>query len=177
MLQLADRTAHRACVAAACRLNASLNYSQAGDDLYKAADLFMWSTTEMTCGFLVFCVPSLPRAMTGPGLTSRVAVFVRTWTNTSSRRQGTEASGISWAQKDASVLGSSGAYNKMDEDGTPLRNYPTSRSEPLTPQKRAEQGEARGGVLGTTHIATHETLTTHAVDKGDYRKEQPWTAP
>ena len=51
-----------ACVAASARVAVSLMRAQSHDYTYTMSSVILCSTSELTCGYLVLCVPSLPKA-------------------------------------------------------------------------------------------------------------------
>ncbi|KAI0388482.1 hypothetical protein F5Y17DRAFT_463653 [Xylariaceae sp. FL0594] len=51
------------CICAAFRLHATGEYYKSKDRTYNASAMVLWSLAEITCLFLVFCVPTVPRAV------------------------------------------------------------------------------------------------------------------
>ncbi|KAI2634655.1 hypothetical protein GGS21DRAFT_113844 [Xylaria nigripes] len=51
-----------ACVSAMLRLNETLIYYHTDDVLFAESGMYLWALGEMTCLFLVFCVPAIPKA-------------------------------------------------------------------------------------------------------------------
>jgi hypothetical protein len=47
------------CICAGIRIHSTIRFMQNPDILWNAADMGMWSTAEMTGGFLVLCLPSM----------------------------------------------------------------------------------------------------------------------
>lgn len=58
---------------------------------YKLSQTFLWVMSEVTCTFLVFCVPALPKLFSEQGIISRITASWRFWTplprRSSSERQ------------------------------------------------------------------------------------------
>lgn len=58
---------------------------------YKLSQTFLWVMSEVTCTFLVFCVPALPKFFSDQGIISRITASWRFWTplprQSSSERQ------------------------------------------------------------------------------------------
>ncbi|KAE8152515.1 hypothetical protein BDV25DRAFT_137834 [Aspergillus avenaceus] len=52
-----------ASMAAAFRLHTSVVHGKATDSIYQLAPLAIWSAVEMTCGFIVVCLPCIPRIL------------------------------------------------------------------------------------------------------------------
>ncbi|KAK8091637.1 hypothetical protein PG997_001998 [Apiospora hydei] len=56
-----------ACFAAAFRIPVSVQYSQSQDVTYDFCTVGIWTITEATCGFIVYCTPALPNALSKLG--------------------------------------------------------------------------------------------------------------
>ena len=52
-----------ACVCAAMRLSLLNKTSETEDKIYYASEVALWANTEMTTGFLVMGVPSIPKVL------------------------------------------------------------------------------------------------------------------
>ncbi|KAI0153313.1 hypothetical protein GGR57DRAFT_513151 [Xylariaceae sp. FL1272] len=61
-----------AIASATARLVATVEYSTTPDFTYGISKVALWSLAELTLGFVVFCVPSLPRIFQESNLLSRV---------------------------------------------------------------------------------------------------------
>ncbi|KAH7026716.1 uncharacterized protein B0I36DRAFT_415395 [Microdochium trichocladiopsis] len=48
-------------ISACLRLERTITYANESDKMYFIGPLLFWACAEMTCGFLIFCVPSMPR--------------------------------------------------------------------------------------------------------------------
>ncbi|KAK8022645.1 hypothetical protein PG993_013412 [Apiospora rasikravindrae] len=56
-----------ACFAAAFRIPVSIQYSRSQDVTYDFCTVGIWTITEATCGFIVYCTPALPKALSKLG--------------------------------------------------------------------------------------------------------------
>ncbi|KAI0150509.1 hypothetical protein GGR57DRAFT_184992 [Xylariaceae sp. FL1272] len=66
-----------ACLAATLRLYASIIFYRSDDQVYTAAAMYLWVLAEMTCLFLVYCVPAIPKAFSDHlDLRSRVKTLI-----------------------------------------------------------------------------------------------------
>ncbi|KAI6080682.1 hypothetical protein F4821DRAFT_250997 [Hypoxylon rubiginosum] len=151
-----------ACISAACRLDASIKYTRSTDSLYDGAVLSLWAISEMTCGFLVLCIPTFPRAFSGPGLLSQFTDLIKTWSRLPSRWT-TQGSNQSWpSDVNAGKRNSTSDYRQVD-DHVPLSDMSNKN------HWRFESESNRSGVLRTTQF----TATEHYVSSGDCELSQP----
>lgn len=58
----------RACVSATFRLAVTVQYAEALDAIYHIGPVCFWAYAEMTCGFVVVCVPCVPKILTETGV-------------------------------------------------------------------------------------------------------------
>ncbi|TGJ84619.1 hypothetical protein E0Z10_g4159 [Xylaria hypoxylon] len=65
-----------ACISAAIRLHVSVSFYPSSDIVFAQAGLYLWALAEMTCLFLVFCVPAIPRVFAGNGLKAKVKTML-----------------------------------------------------------------------------------------------------
>ncbi|KAK7937368.1 uncharacterized protein PG986_014236, partial [Apiospora aurea] len=63
----ARNDSNSACFAAAFRIPVSVQYSQSQDVTYDFCTVGIWTITEATCGFIVYCMPALPNALSKLG--------------------------------------------------------------------------------------------------------------
>lgn len=73
---------YSACVCAAGRVYSTVTLDYLGDATYEVSKTFIWALAELTCVLVVFCLPAIPKAFSGPKL-ALVGPFVaslRSWT-------------------------------------------------------------------------------------------------
>ncbi|KAI1325532.1 hypothetical protein F5Y16DRAFT_401249 [Xylariaceae sp. FL0255] len=69
-----------ACLAAIFRLYATIIFYNSDDEVYTGSAMYLWALAEMTCLFLVFCVPAIPKAFAGNGLRYKIkAKIPQSW--------------------------------------------------------------------------------------------------
>ncbi|KAI3339261.1 hypothetical protein F4824DRAFT_508660 [Ustulina deusta] len=73
-----------ACLSAAIRLHVTLVFYASEDIVFTEGGMYLWALAEMTCLFLVFCVPSIPRMFVDGGLKTRVKT-VLSWCSRSTK--------------------------------------------------------------------------------------------
>lgn len=109
----------RSAVVCACfRLAVTVNYSFADDWTYAISPLALWCLAELTCLFIVFCVPSVPKAFH----------LVNSWSrNRSSQRSSNKLKATKgsppWPSADSNpVKPISSKYQPIDDTGSPLQD-------------------------------------------------------
>lgn len=84
---------HLACRAVICsifRMTATITFGQSSDTMYTIGPVILWATGEMSCGFFVACMPTLPRLLQeAPWIRRLISTFAST-DGDSLRRSGQE---------------------------------------------------------------------------------------
>ncbi|KAH7329669.1 hypothetical protein B0I35DRAFT_474242 [Stachybotrys elegans] len=101
------------CACAAIRFVQSTIYSGTDDTAYSITGITLTNTAEMTCGFLVFCVPSSVKLLWRKGVTTRIMGSLRPWISGSRTKQ-TDHSEGSRASKP--TTNSSNRFHRLKED-------------------------------------------------------------
>ena len=155
------------CIAALVRMVETIIHIDSGDYIYNFSALMVCSGAELTCGFLIVCVPSLPKAFQAMGL-SKWKSTVSFWTrNTPSQRGLHSASkrnnGDSTIPLSNVTITSKSRHNKerysVIDGGQPASmtklHHKDSSEDPLDPYNVAEQPE--NGIIRTTYFEATET--------------------
>lgn len=125
---------HSAVICACFRLAVTINYSFADDWTYAISPLALWCLAELTCLFVVFCVPGVPKAFQ----------LFKSWShNRSSQRSSNKATkGTSpWPSANSDSLKPiSSKYHPIEDNGVRLQHL-RSANTPTGP--RDEQGILR----------------------------------
>ncbi|KAF4955914.1 hypothetical protein FSARC_11729 [Fusarium sarcochroum] len=118
-----------ACVAACFRLAHTVTFSKEADTMWYIGPLLFWACGEMTCGFFILSVTTIPRIVAESGLSSkfkRLFGITLKSSDPSNPDVGNEPNSkplrLSKSEK------SSDNYYKLDEDGIPMTNF--DKSEP-----------------------------------------------
>lgn len=132
----------RSAVICACfRLAVTINYSFAADWTYAISPLALWCLAELTCLFVVFCVPGVPKAFQ----------LFKSWSNNrSSQRSSNKATKGSspWPSANSNSLNPiSAKYHPIEDNGMRLQNL---RSANTTTVPRDEHGILRTLEFTTT---------------------------
>lgn len=68
---------YRTCTCATGHLVSAINLNHNPDLTYAYSRHLLWGIAETTTAVLVFCIPAMPIAFRGPGLTSRIHAYLR----------------------------------------------------------------------------------------------------
>lgn len=163
-----------ACVAACFRLVVTLRYTASTDVVFHVAPLALWTLAECTCGFLVFCVPSAPKALTDTGVFSRVKATMRSWSGMgpSSAKSGGSGSltGGSGAGTHTPGVTSRVHASRANDEYLPIQDgdggVVLAKFSESTEELRAKHD---GAIIKTTRFTTREDF----VDASEL-DERPW---
>ncbi|KAK9772076.1 putative Integral membrane protein [Seiridium cardinale] len=110
-----------ACVSAAFRLAATVEYSKSPDWSYSIAKVGLWYLAELTCLFIVFCIPGIPKAFADFSIPSKIASLLSSHIPSfGSQSKNTGTSGSS--SGNSKTTNSSNMYRRMEDDEIPLEN-------------------------------------------------------
>lgn len=160
-------------VACACgRLAVTIPYYYSEDTMYTISPVSLWAFVEMTCTFLVFCVPA------GPQVFTHLTAFLASWTGFLGKRLDKSAS--TWPQTNFRTSERNSMYRKMNkthENGIPLTQFSAQRnSNPdLTEWLGEEPRNIEAGIVCTTHITIREDYMGPRREQEGFRLQHPWT--
>ncbi|RYP33859.1 hypothetical protein DL767_004589 [Monosporascus sp. MG133] len=144
-----------ACLSALIRLVSTIQFKASEDTTYSFSALALYSLIEVTCGFLVVSVPSVPKAIATLKGTKALS-----WLRTSAR--GTRGSTAAFWPGSSIKTPKSTDYQDLDERSLV----------PLTPVAGTSMNKT-GGITRTTHFAaTSEECYDPDVN---YSRQHPWT--
>ncbi|KAI0378117.1 hypothetical protein F5Y04DRAFT_262452 [Hypomontagnella monticulosa] len=90
-----------ACAAAAARIGSAVAWYKSDDTLYHFSFISTWGITELTCGFLIFSIPAIPKAFLGGRLPGWVS-SVRSWAGVAAERlRGSSSDQSRWRNRTA----------------------------------------------------------------------------
>jgi hypothetical protein len=101
-----------ACISAALRLRATVDYLRSPDATYYVSGMALWCLAELTSAVLVFCIPAIPKIFRDKGVLTRFADTLRSWSLLSTKRT-TKGEDSSWTTAPGSELTS---YHRLDEN-------------------------------------------------------------
>lgn len=171
-----------ACLSACFRLVVTIQYTQSTDVVYHVASLALWALAECTCGFLVFCVPSAPKAFTDTGVFTRVKNTMRSWTGLqpSSMKSGgnTNLTGntavSSRIHTVSKSMGGNDEYLPIQDDhrGDDVVLTKFGHDDGSTEELR---GKKNGAIVRTTKFTTQEEYVGDDGDiGGHFDRQHPW---
>ncbi|KAI1485446.1 hypothetical protein F5X96DRAFT_659932 [Biscogniauxia mediterranea] len=165
-----------ACVSAAFRLAVTIQYSTAADVIYAVSSVILWALAEMTCGFIVVGMPTAPKALYETGLATRIKEGLKSWTGkTNSTKSSTNLSTFSsYTPKSPNP---SSLYQKIDENGMPLRSLKHSPSSESTEHLREYKQRPNAAIIRTTQVSTREDYDYNGeVGSEQFQRQHPWRA-
>ncbi|KAI0198610.1 hypothetical protein F4808DRAFT_451864 [Astrocystis sublimbata] len=147
-----------AVASAAARLVATVGYSTSPDFSYEISKVGLWSLAELTLGFLVFCIPTVPRLYQESKFMRRFGKSILSYTVKSKR---SEASDQQYTPND------SGEYHRMQNSQITLSNLPNDESnQPCHTAKNVNMtseahqnmplANQKLGITHTTQFTVHE---------------------
>ncbi|KAI1293135.1 hypothetical protein F5Y03DRAFT_400150 [Xylaria venustula] len=85
-----------ACISAAVRLYSTIIFWKSQDITFRQAAMYFWALVEMTCLFLVYCAPCIPRAIAdkGQALKARLKQIFPEWVKRTQREDDTSLSSL-----------------------------------------------------------------------------------
>jgi hypothetical protein len=154
------------CGAGLARVVETVKHAESPDFTYTFSNVVLWSGAEMTCGFLVICVPSFPKAFQAMDV-SKLKGSLSFWTWGSSQRQlrsgSKELSGDVSNPASHSTKFRPGKANTNQStvieahhlSSVPRLSHKDSSEQPLHPYE--DMGKAEQGIIRTTQFETTET--------------------
>jgi len=170
------------CAAALARLVETVRHATNPDFVYTFSAVSLCSAAELTCGFLVVCVPSFPKAFQAFDMT-KLKGTLSFWSWTSSQNP------LRLTSKKRSGANSSGSQSiPFSKLKAPSEHSASSDTHHLYPMPKAVHkssasnsvdqyenlGRIEGGIVRTTHIEAGEerqSVPHTATDQHDYRQQ------
>lgn len=75
-----------ACVAAGVRVRVAIDFERKEDILYNSSILGVWSIAEIISGFLIFCIPSMPKLFLETPWVQKILSKIKSITKSQSRK-------------------------------------------------------------------------------------------
>ncbi|KAI1088515.1 hypothetical protein F5B19DRAFT_471047 [Rostrohypoxylon terebratum] len=173
-----------ACVAAIFRLVASLQFYKSKDTSYTFSALALWCLAEVTCGFIVFCGPSVPKTV-GHLELSEIASGLRSWAGSSVRRlvsSGASSKGsmtrTTRKRSKSSMSQNGNDYEK--ENATPVPSIPAEYATNASSRSSGHgednlpTNEAHLSIVRTTQFAAVEGQGSDSVAQEEHNRQHPW---
>ncbi|KAM0814430.1 putative G-protein coupled receptors family 1 profile domain-containing protein [Seiridium cardinale] len=156
-----------ACVTALLRLIYTYRYAGTSDFTYVFSALTLCTASEMTCGFLVICIPTLPAVFTK--MKHSVGVYTKP---SKLESEGSNGQPSAWQRTDRSKMKHSAQNKSLDErelfpmTSVHVEGTSAGRShEDIPPNGR--------GIWQTTQFEAAESFDPHAT-KDEYKRQEQW---
>ncbi|KAM0438631.1 hypothetical protein ACHAPT_001384 [Fusarium lateritium] len=164
-----------ACVAACFRLAHTVTFSREADTMWYIGPLLFWACAEMTCGFFILSVTTLPRIIAESGFSARVKKALGISYKSSGPPNESSDLGPSSGSRQP-VVKSSDNYYKLDEDGVPMTNFDRSESQEQLRGVEEQGCKGKKDVLVTqTMDVTVTTLDSQSGSDTEVPKNMtPW---
>ncbi|KAI1448855.1 hypothetical protein F5Y02DRAFT_283264 [Annulohypoxylon stygium] len=133
-----------ACISAAFRLGVTVTYATETDTTYTFGPVIFWAFAEMTCGFIIACLPSTPKILKDHGVLHKMKRVVKSFVGlkNSTLRSTKPTTGTG-------TNPNSSTYRKIDEYGVQMKDLKNSES---TEQLRDDSSKFDQGIVRTTRV-------------------------
>ncbi|KAI1401769.1 hypothetical protein F4819DRAFT_313527 [Hypoxylon fuscum] len=144
-----------ACISAGFRLSVTVTYATEPDTLYAFGPVIFWAFAEMTCGFVIACLPSTPKILKDSGVLPKIKRGMRSFVGLkNSTLRSTNKVGVSTATNPTST------YRKIDEYGVQMNDL--NKSESTEKLRGDSDGKPDQGIVRTTRV----TIKQEYVENG-----------
>lgn len=140
-----------ACVSAAFRLAVTVQYAEAADAIYQIGPVCFWAYAEMTCGFIVICVPCVPKILMESGVWRKMKKGLGMSVTTGTNQNQTGPSAL----RSKNMRSVNKSYLEIDD--TELKDIKTESTEHLRDQYVTGHEK---GIVRTTQV----TVTQNSDD-------------
>ncbi|KAI2783827.1 hypothetical protein F4815DRAFT_458120 [Daldinia loculata] len=145
-----------ACISAIFRVSTQVAIVSQADAMYQFAPVMFWAFAELTCGFIIACMPSTPKILKDHGVLDKMRRAMRSVvglknTNLRSLNKPTVSSTMDHTHTHTNT------YRKIDEYGVPLKDLQPSES---TEQLRDDKFDQ--GILRTTRVTVKQEYVSDA---------------
>lgn len=151
-----------ACLTALLRLVSTLQYSRSSDFTYGFSPLTLYTGSELTCGFLVICMPSMPRVF------SVLKHKMESWTSARSSKIRSLSSSLQHKERSKPR---SPSVHADERNLFPLDDIHATRD--TEAYSRENVPDLERGIWQTTQFETVETYDPNAT-KSEYRRQEQW---
>ncbi|KAI0389135.1 hypothetical protein F5Y17DRAFT_450189 [Xylariaceae sp. FL0594] len=161
-------------VAGLLRLIVTVEYQKRQDTTYTVSAVILWAIGEMTAGFLVFCVPAMPKAIGSLGLQMKLA-SVRRYLLLSKPVQEDSAASASWKHS-----GPSKNRQQKHADGFPLTTIDSDvplSSEAADELPRPYEAPPNAIIRTTQLVTTLHRDDENEVSQDRHVRQHPWVSP
>lgn len=162
-------------MAAIVRLVQTIGYQHSDDTTYALSSLTLAAIAEMTCGFLVFCMPSAPSAFKGTMVMTRLSTALRSWVHWTAK-QSRQDETSTWPHDTLQTSGRNSSYKRIGEDRGPLTDIAAGRPSDSAAMGQLEDGNAQTGIIRMTTFTVKDTYEENNAQRGQSNQQHPWTS-
>lgn len=155
---------------------ATFTFLGSDDKTHTISGMYQWTLAEMTCQFLAFCAPSMPRAFAHK---KKISHFITSFIFRMSQKErssGSRVKSTSWPSPPPYMKpkrwDASKVYHRIKDTTMPLVKYPSSHS--INEQEVGDITRPGGGILMTTHFTAEITVVSEGDDNAPSSQEYPW---
>ncbi|KAI1653020.1 hypothetical protein F4813DRAFT_376315 [Daldinia decipiens] len=139
-----------ACISAIFRVSTQVAIVSEADAIFQFAPVMFWAFAELTCGFIIACMPSTPKILKDHGVLDKMRRAMRSFvglknTHLRSMTKPTASSTVDHTHTHTNT------YRKIDEYGVPMKDLQPSES---TEQLRDDKFDQ--GILRTTRVTVKQ---------------------
>ncbi|KAI0845671.1 hypothetical protein F5Y00DRAFT_245741 [Daldinia vernicosa] len=143
-----------ACISAIFRVTTQVAIVSEADAIYQFGPVMFWAFAEITCGFIIACMPSTPKILKDHGVLDKMRRAARSFvglknTHLRSLNKPTASSVTTHTHTNT--------YKKIDEYGVPMKDLQPSES---TEQLRDDKFDQ--GILRTTRVTVKQEYVSDA---------------
>ncbi|KAF5001741.1 hypothetical protein FDECE_10874 [Fusarium decemcellulare] len=167
-----------ACIAACFRLDHTITFAKEADTMWFIGPLLFWACAEMTCGFFILSVTTLPRILAESGISNKIkSALGITYKSSGPSDPNSDYPKAKGSLQTPKSGKSSDNYYKLDEDGIPMTNFDRSESQEHLREEREEIGKHVDSTAVQVTRTTSVTITTDEHLKGELGTKanmKPW---
>ncbi|KAH9897411.1 hypothetical protein F4778DRAFT_743489 [Xylariomycetidae sp. FL2044] len=161
------------CASAALRVYVTVDWLESDDEVGSVASLTLWLIAEMTCLYLVFCIPAVPKVFFANGLVSQIAASLRSL----HRKHSDESMQLKrWKRSQQKTQTTSRNYRQIDEaESLPRITRATGDSGTRNDESLGDYGQwPPGKIVRTTDFTAQEGRSSDNHLRDEHKQQHPW---
>ncbi|KAI1817167.1 hypothetical protein GGS20DRAFT_592586 [Poronia punctata] len=160
-------------VAGLLRLIVTVEYQKREDTTYTVSAVILWAIGEMTAGFMVFCVPAIPKAIASMGIRMKLASVRRYWLHSKQTHENSTSS-ADWKHSIPSKI-----RQKRHPDAFPLTTIDSDIPLDLdsADERRRSYEAPPNAIVRTTHlVTTSNPAPGNELTQERHSRQHPWAS-
>ncbi|KAF3057429.1 hypothetical protein GL218_06172 [Daldinia childiae] len=143
-----------ACISAIFRVSTQVAIVSEADAIYQFGPVMFWAFAELTCGFIIACMPSTPKILKDHGVLDKMRRAMRSVVGLKNTHLRSMTKPTTSTAADHTHTNT---YRKIDEYGVPMKDLQPSES---TEQLRDDKFDQ--GILRTTRVTVKQEYVSDA---------------